>query len=339
MAEPNITYQGQREAPFLEDYRRRLLESSFKKADVPTTTPGRDIADLDKFEQAGFNFGAGQLGIDPTTGQQTGQASYQPFIDKAGQFADKADQYTQTGMGTIGQGIAPLISAQQQFDPSTANTAGFMNDYQKNVTDAALKQMNEQFAKQQSNLASQAQQVGAFGGSRMGVAEAELGKGLADVASQRIFQDLAQNFQQAQGQALNTFEQARQREMGAAGQFGALGQAQSALGGQMANIGGQQANLGAQQFGLGQQGLGQLLNIGQIRRQREQAIDDESFRVATERGKEPFQRLGFLSDILSRTPSIQSSLTQQQAPYTNPLLGAIGAGITGLQAYGGLTGQ
>ena len=325
MAEPNITYQGQREAPFLEDYRRRLLESSFKKADVPTTTPGRDIADLDQFEQAGFNFGAGQLGIDPTTGQQTGQASYQPFIDQA-------NQYTQTGMGTIGQGIAPLISAQQQFDPSTANTAGFMNDYQKNVTDAALKQMNEQFAKQQSNLASQAQQVGAFGGSRMGVAEAELGKGLADVASQRIFQDLAQNFQQAQGQALNTFESARQREMGAAGQFGALGSAQ-------ANLGGQQANLGAQQFGLGQQGLGQLLNIGQIRRQREQAIDDESFRVATERGKEPFQRLGFLSDILSRTPSIQSSLTQQQAPYTNPLLGAIGAGITGLQAYGGLTGQ
>jgi hypothetical protein len=225
-----------------------------------------------------------------------------------------------------------LISAQQQFDPSTANTAGFMNDYQKNVTDSALKQMNEQFAKQQSNLASQAQQVGAFGGSRMGVAEAELGKGLADVASQRIFQDLAQNFQQAQGQALNTFEQARQREMGAAGQFGALGSAQ-------ANLGGQQANLGAQQFGLGQQGLGQILNLGQIRRQREQALDDESFRFSTEQNKEPFQRLGFLSDVLSRTPSIQSSLTQQQAPYTNPLLGAIGAGITGLQAYGGLTGQ
>ena len=94
MADPNITYQGQREAPFLEDYRRRLLESSFKKGDVPTTTPGRDIADLDQFEKAGFNFGAGQLGIDPTTGQQTGQASYQPFIDQA-------NQYTQTGMGTI----------------------------------------------------------------------------------------------------------------------------------------------------------------------------------------------------------------------------------------------
>jgi len=324
MAEPNIQYTGQREAPFLEDYRRRLLESAFKKADTPTATPARDIADLDLFEKTAFQQAAGQMGIDPTTGQQTGQAAFQPFIDKA-------DQYTQTGMGTIGQGIPSLIAAQQQFDPSTANTAGFMNEYQKNVTDAALKQMNEQFAKQQSNLATQAQQAGAFGGSRFGVAEAELQKGLADVASQRIFQDLAQNFQQAQGQALNTFEQARQREMGAAGQFGALGSAQ-------AQLGGQQANLGAQTFGLGQQGVGQLLNIGQIRRQREQTLDDETFRQATERGKEPFQRLGFLSDVLSRTPSIQSSIVQQQAPYTNPLLGAIGAGITGLQAYGGLTG-
>ena len=54
---------------------------------------------------------------------------------------------------------------------------------------------------------------------------------------------------------------------------------------------------------------------------------------------QPYQQLGFLSDILSRTPSIQSSIVSTQAPYTNPLLGAIGAGITGLQAYGGLTGQ
>jgi hypothetical protein len=185
--------------------------------------------------------------------------------------------------------------------------------------------MNEQFAKQRNQLAGQATMGGTFGGSRYGVAEAELQKGLADVASQRIFQDLAQNFQQAQGAALNTFETARQRELNSANQLGQLGS--------------QQANLGAQAFGLGQQGVGSLLNIGQIRRQRAQAEDDEAFRLSTERNKEPFQRLGFLSDVLSRTPSIQSSLTQTQAPYTNPLLGAIGAGITGLQAYGGLTGN
>jgi hypothetical protein len=97
--------------------------------------------------------------------------------------------------------------------------------------------------------------------------------------------------------------------------------------------------LGAQAVGLGQQGISSLLNLGQIRRQRQQALADEQFRFDQEAGKEPFQRLGFLSDILSRTPSVQQRITQNPAPYTNPLLGAVGMGITGLQAYGGMTGN
>ena len=311
MAEAQTSIQYAREAPFLEDYRRRLLESAFKKADSPTPVARRGIADFDTREGAAFDFGARQMGIDPATGMSTGDPIYQQYLD--------------TGMATLGQGIAPLQSAMQQYDPSTSNTAGFMNQYQKNVTDAALKQMNEEFAKQQANLAGQATRAGAFGGSRFGVAQAELGKNLANLTSQRIFQDLSQNFQQAQNQSINTFNQARQRELAGAAQLGQLGT--------------QQANLGAQAVGLGQQGISSLLNLGQIRRQRQQALADEQFRFDSEAGKEPFQRLGFLSDILSRTPSVQQRITQNPAPYTNPLLGAVGMGITGLQAYGGMTGN
>ena len=311
MAEAQTSIQYAREAPFLEDYRRRLLESAFKKADSPTPVARRGIADFDTREGAAFDFGARQMGIDPATGMSTGDPVYQQYLD--------------TGMATLGQGIAPLQSAMQQYDPSTSNTAGFMNQYQKNVTDAALKQMNEEFAKQQANLAGQATRAGAFGGSRFGVAQAELGKNLANLTSQRIFQDLSQNFQQAQNQSINTFNQARQRELAGAAQLGQLGT--------------QQANLGAQAVGLGQQGISSLLNLGQIRRQRQQALADEQFRFDQEAGREPFQRLGFLSDILSRTPSVQQRITQNPAPYTNPLLGAIGMGITGLQAYGGMTGN
>ena len=311
MAEAQTSIQYAREAPFLEDYRRRLLESAFKKADSPTPVARRGIADFDTREGAAFDFGARQMGIDPATGMSTGDPIYQQYLD--------------TGMATLGQGIAPLQSAMQQYDPSTSNTAGFMNQYQKNVTDAALQQMNEEFAKQQANLAGQAVKGGVFGGSRFGVAQAELGKNLANLTSQRIFQDLSQNFQQAQNQSINTFNQARQRELAGAAQLGQLGT--------------QQANLGAQAVGLGQQGISSLLNLGQIRRQRQQALADEQFRFDQEAGREPFQRLGFLSDILSRTPSVQQRITQNPAPYTNPLLGAIGMGITGLQAYGGMTGN
>jgi hypothetical protein len=164
-----------------------------------------------------------------------------------------------------------------------------------------------------------------FGGSRFGVAQAEAQKGLADMASQRIFQDMSQNFQQAQGNAINTFNQNQANQLAAANQFGQLGT--------------QQANMGAQMQQLGQQGLGSLLNIGGIRRQRDQQLNDETYRFNQERAREPYQRLGFMSDILSRTPSMSQTMLQTPQPYTNPLLGAIGAGITGLQAYGGMTGN
>ena len=63
--------------------------------------------------------------------------------------------------------------------------------------------------KLQLNLAGQATvQGGAFGGSRYGVQQAELSKNLQDIKSRRIFQDLAQNFEQAQQKAMGTFEQA-----------------------------------------------------------------------------------------------------------------------------------
>ena len=64
-----------------------------------------------------------------------------------------------------------------------------------------------------------------------------------------------------------------------------------------------------------------------------------TYRFNQERAREPYQRLGFMSDILSRTPSMSQTMLQTPQPYTNPLLGAIGTGITGLQAYGGMTGN
>ena len=83
--------------------------------------------------------------------------------------------------------------------------------------------MDQEAAKAQSNLASQAQQAGAFGGSRFGVQEAELAGNLQDIKSQRIFQDLSNNFQQAQGKAMQTFENAQARNLGVGQALGQMG--------------------------------------------------------------------------------------------------------------------
>ena len=315
MANGQQTTQIAREAPFLEDYRRRLLDTIFAPdtglASQRIPQFERRIAQLSRGEQAGIDEAQRALGIDPTSGQQTGVASFRPFIDQA--------------QSTMALGIPSLQAAQTQFDPSTANTQAFMNQYQANVTQEALKQLDEQAAKASAQLAGQATKGGTFGGARYGVQQAELAKNLQDIKSKRIFEDLSRNFMQAQQQAIGTSEANRARQLQAAPIYGQIG----------TGIG----NLGAQQFGMQQQGIQSLLGTGNIQRTRDQALADEAFRFQTAQGMEPRQRISFASDILSRTPSVQQSITQQPFPYTNPLAAAAGMGISALGGLGAFFNQ
>jgi len=87
MAEPITQIGITREAPFLEDYRRRLMDSAFKAGDKALMPLGRDISAFQPFQQAGFGLGAEQLGYtyDPATGglTKTGAPSYDPFFQQA----------------------------------------------------------------------------------------------------------------------------------------------------------------------------------------------------------------------------------------------------------------
>ena len=150
-----------------------------------------------------------------------------------------------------------------------------------------------------------------------GIAERELG----DIASRRIFEDLARNFGQAQQSALTSFENQQRR---------------------LANQAGLLSNLATQQAGIGELAQKQaltdtdaLLRGGQVEQQ--QRLADEQARIDRERFAflEPQQRLSFYSDILRGVPSTQiQTLTgppQQQVPLFQQ---ALGAGITGLGLYG-----
>ena len=329
-----------REAPFLEDYRRRLLDGLYGGTKIDPKTgkkidPGildtpqqqfqRGIAGFAPQESAAFNLASSQMGIDPKTGKQTGLAGYQPFISGA-------QQQLGTAQATTALGIPSLQAAQQQYDPTTANTQDFMNQYQSNVTQEALQQLDQEAQKAQSDLAAKANQAGAFGGSRFGVQSAELSKNLQDIKSRRIFEDLSKNFMQAQQSAIGTSEANRARNLQSAQTYGSLGQGQA---GQAQAFG----NLGAQQAQLGQQGIQSLLGVGQIGRTRDQAVQDELFRYSSANAMEPRQRIQFGSDILAQTPSIQQSISQQPIPYTNPLAAGVGAGIAGASALSNFYGN
>ena len=277
--------QINREAPFLEDFRRNYLQGAWDLTKQPGATSGpRGIAGLDVFQTGAMSEYAKNMGIDPTTGLPTGTgATYDPYFKS---------------------GLSALESAQKQYDPSTSNYKQFMNQYSSDVTNEALQQMDEQAQLAQNKLAGDAVLGGGFGGSRFAVEKSQLDSNLHDIKSRRIFQDLAQNFEQAQNKAIGTFESGRARDMNAASMYG---------------------NMGANQFNLNQQGLGALYNFGQGRQAFEQGKLNEDFRVAEEKRMDPYKRIGFFGDVMSGVPSIQQTVTQKPLPYTNPLLGGIGA--------------
>ena len=277
--------QINREAPFLEDFRRNYLQGAWDLTKQPGATSGpRGIAGLDVFQTGAMSEYAKNMGIDPTTGLPTGTgATYDPYFKS---------------------GLSALESAQKQYDPSTSNYKQFMNQYSSDVTNEALQQMDEQAQLAQNKLSGDAVLGGGFGGSRFAVEKSQLDSNLHDIKSRRIFQDLAQNFEQAQNKAIGTFESGRARDMNAASMYG---------------------NMGANQFNLNQQGLGALYNFGQGRQAFEQGKLNEDFRVAEEKRMDPYKRIGFFGDVMSGVPSIQQTVTQKPLPYTNPLLGGIGA--------------
>ena len=175
----------------------------------------------------------------------------------------------------------------------------FLNPYQSYVTQG----IEDQFAKAQNQAAAQAAQTGAFGTEREGIQRAEL----QSQQAQAVGQSLAQGYGQAQQMAQQTYGQAADR----------------------------QAALGAQQQGLAGQDINTLLQTGGRQQQLGQQAFDADYRQQLQQMYEPYQRLGFVSDIYQGMPTSASSLTMATTPQANPMSQAIGMGITGLAAYQG----
>ena len=186
--------QRQQQAPFIEKRAEQLLASVFgDPTAVRRSGESEEDFNLRKFGRAGiaqaipaFQF----AGFTPQQQQAFGLAS-----QNVGSFApDLASARGTMGLagGALTGGIQQALGATQAFQPSQVTP--FMDQYQQDVTREALKEFDRQAAIAQSGLATQAQRAGAFGGSRFGVQQAELGRNLADIKSRRIFEDLSRTF-------------------------------------------------------------------------------------------------------------------------------------------------
>ena len=245
-------------------------------------------------------------GKSPTAGDITiptqGVAPLTPMQQNA--FGDVT-----SGLGTyqpfLDQAQQNILGSTAAYDPSTAYQQ-YMNPYQSEVTAG----IESQFQKLQNQAAARGVQSGAFGGAREGIQTAELGRQQAET----VGQSLAQNYGQAQQQAQQQFESQMGRQQQAGQQLAGLGQYQQQL---------QQGDIASQ------------MAAGSTQQQQAQQIMDAQFRQQLQQIYEPYQRMGFVSDIYQGAPSSQMAVSQGTAPTTNPLAQGIGAGITGLAAYQG----
>jgi hypothetical protein len=358
-----------REAPEIEDRRLALMDQAAKLYRTPMELPFVEAAGLSGTELQAIDFA------------KQGVGSFEPYIQAASQgvsqgmdltqrgalaagAVDTTDQYqsAQDMLGravpVIGQGIGGILGSAQAYDPMMAEN--YFNPYQKQVTQGSLKEMNRQADIQRQGNAAQAVNAGAFGGTREGVQRAEFDRGVQDLMQQKIMQDYANNYQQAQAAAMQGFEQQQGRQLaggqalGQAGmQFsnlgqgvGALtaqqagvdiskGQALGALGGQMGNLGTQYGSLGQTTQQLGAADTGLLSGLGGLERQVEQTQLDAIRSNQLQESMAPYQQLGFVSDIYRGAPTTQMALTSQSAPSASPLQTAVGLGVGALSTAAG----
>ena len=206
----------------------------------------------------------------------------------------------QTGVGapTLGAGIGQVLGA-----AAGPNISQFYNPYQSYVID----EINRQAQMGQNRLAAQAIGQGAFGGGREGVQRAE--------AEKRRLEAIGA----AQGTGFQTALGAAQRQQ----QLGL-------------QAGQQLGQLGLQQQQQAQADISQLMGAGGLQRQLAQQALDAQRATQLQQAYEPYQRVGFLSNIYAAGPKSQSQIEMATAPQAAPLAQSIGTGLGAFQAFSGM---
>ena len=364
----------QRRIDLLDDA-RRLATSRIEQGikDPSSVVPDYQVADLSGLEnmaamlgQAGIGAyvpylqgGANQVGAAqnllasaavPTLGQG------QQYLQEAGRLAQQLREIPYQYQTAAGEG---MLASAGTFDPSS-KLSSFMNPFQEQVVQQTMDDIASQGQIQQQQARANAVSSGAFGGARSGIMESELAKNILREQGRAAGNLRQQGYESARNAAQQAFENTQQRRLAASqgigdlglrygqlsqadiGQMQGIGQGLGSLAGQYAGLGSQVANLGLQQAGLGEMAqrsnitdIQTLASLGAMQRGQQQAALDAARRTNVERLANPYQQLGFVSDVYRGTPTSQATTTSTESPSPSTTQQVLGLGIAGLGAIGG----
>ena len=216
--------------------------------------------------------------------------------------------------------------AQQQFN-------------QEQQARLAAQQANQQagLAVGQQNLASQlgVQQLGAQQGLQAALADQAM-RGQYGIAGTQMGLQAGQQLANIYGQQSQLGQQLAQGIGSLAGQeFGIgqqLAQTTGQLGAQQGALGSQIAGLGAQSQAMGQQDVNFLYNLGAQQQRQSQAQLDAERQNLLQKNMQPYQQIGFLSDIYKNAPTSQMAMSQQSQAAPSPFQQIAGLGVAGVSA-------
>jgi hypothetical protein len=251
--------------------------------------------------------------------------------------------------GNIGSQGPYQFSQFGYSDPGTFSGQAigqYMSPYMQNVVNQQKMSALEDFQMANAGRAAQAQQAGAFGGSRFGIQQ-----GLAerDLLS-RTNQIQAQGLQQAYTDAQNMFERDRAARMASeqarAAELSRVQSGQSAENLNYANLGLNtlqfQSDLAGRLSSLGQTARGNEIQSAQLmqaqgaaQEQRQQARRDIAYQDFLAQRGHPMAQLERYAQILHGSPI--ANATSTTTPY-NPVQQALGLGISALGLYNAYAG-
>lgn len=265
---------------------------------------------------SGAGKGGGQV-------QTTPSGSATPISSQPPNMFNQAAQAIQSGMaGAYGEmGYQPMM-----VDPTmgmgTGQSVGqeqisqFFNPYESQVVGNVMSDIERARLMQANQLGAQVQAAGAFGGSRHGIMESELGRNALEQMAQSAANLRMQGYGQALGAAQNEADRLQQAQQFGAGQGLQAMLANQAAGlagsGQRLAAGQQLANIGNMGFGQAQSVQANMQQQGLMQQALQQQLMDAARNQYAGYSQFPGQSLGYYAQALGATQIPQSQTTSRQ---------------------------
>ena len=273
---------------------------------IQKASPAIEAYKLGLMEQAKNLVDAPPVGGLPAITSQGMTTAQTDALTAAEQGLGAFQPYLDTGQATLAAGQTALTGAMGA--PTQAQLDAYMNPYQQAIGD----EITRAFDMQRAQAAQQAAAQGAFGGGRAAIQQAEIGRNEAAALAKAQ----ADNFLQAQAAAQAELD----RNL-------ATGQA-------LGSLGVQQAGIGELATRLGIADTQNVFQLGEAERAILQAQDEAARQTEMQDIYEPYQRLGFYSDILAGAPTSQQQITMSSAANPSLLNQIVGGATSALGLYG-----